>query len=280
MKATIIDGRTVADGILQDCARRSESMQQQHGRSPGLAVVIVGDNAASQVYVRNKVRDCERAKLRSQKHELPIDTSEEALLNLIAELNGDAAVDGILVQLPLPSHIDERRVLTAIAPQKDVDGFHPENLGRLVSGLPALWPCTPSGCMVLLKHSNTPIAGQTAVIIGRSNIVGKPMALMLINAGATVTVCNSQTPDLAAVTRRADILIAAVGRAKMVGAEMVKKGATVIDVGINRTAEGIVGDVDYAAVGDIAGKITPVPGGVGPMTIAMLIANTLQAAQA
>lgn len=275
MTATIIDGRAVADGILDECAKR---IVANPALRPGLAVVIVGENPASQVYVRNKVRACERVGLHSQKIELPADLSEAALLEKLAELNAAAEVHGILLQLPLPAHIDAERALLAIAPEKDVDGFHPMNLGRLTAGLPALWPCTPSGCMHLLRHAGIDPAGRRAVIIGRSNIVGKPMALMLINAGATVTVCNSKTGRLADITREADIVVAAAGRAGMVGADMIKPGATVIDVGINRQDKGIVGDVDFAAVKEVAGHLTPVPGGVGPMTIAILAANTLQAA--
>ena len=275
MTAEIIDGRAVADTILDECAAQIAARQDV---TPGLAVLIVGDNTASQVYVRNKVRACERVKLNSQKRELPATIDETTLLQHIAEMNDDPAIHGILVQLPLPPHINAEKILTAIAPHKDVDGFHPVNLGKLTAGLPSLWPCTPHGCMRLLYHAGIAPGGKRAVILGRSNIVGKPMALMLINAGATVTVCNSKTPELAATTAQADIVIAAVGRAQMVGADMIKPGAAVIDVGINRGDSGIVGDVDFAAVQKIAGHLTPVPGGVGPMTIAMLVVNTLQAA--
>lgn len=275
MTAEIIDGRAVADTILDECAAQIAARQDV---TPGLAVLIVGDNTASQVYVRNKVRACERVKLNSQKRELPATIDETTLLQHIAEMNDDPAIHGILVQLPLPPHINAEKVLTAIAPHKDVDGFHPVNLGKLTAGLPSLWPCTPHGCMRLLYHAGIAPGGKRAVILGRSNIVGKPMALMLINAGATVTVCNSKTPELAATTAQADIVIAAVGRAQMVGADMIKPGAAVIDVGINRGDNGIVGDVDFAAVQKVAGHLTPVPGGVGPMTIAMLVVNTLQAA--
>lgn len=275
MTAKIIDGRAVADAILDNCAAQIAAADI----TPGLAVVVVGDNPASQVYVRNKVRACERVKLHSQKIALPAETSENELLQKIAQLNADSAIHGILVQLPLPAHIDPEKVIPAIAPEKDVDGFHPVNLGKLAAGLPALRPCTPSGCMRLLEHAGVAIAGKRAVVLGRSNIVGKPMALMLINAGATTTVCNSRTPDLAAVSSEADIVVAAAGRAKMVGAEMLKPGAALIDVGINRDKNGrMVGDADFAAAREVAGHITPVPGGVGPMTIAMLVANTLQAA--
>ena len=275
MTAELIDGKAVADAVLDDCA----AQVAEGGNPPGLAVVIVGENPASQVYVRNKVRACERVGLRSRKIALPEATSEDELLKTVAELNDDDQIHGILVQLPLPAHIDSEKVLLAVSPDKDVDGFHPVNVGKLATGLPALYPCTPHGCMHLLYHAKVSPAGKRAVVLGRSNIVGKPLALMLINAGATVTVCNSKTPDLAQTAADADILIAAVGRAKMVGADMIKPGATVIDVGINRVEGGIVGDVDFDAAKEVAGRITPVPGGVGPMTIAMLVANTLQAAK-
>ncbi len=277
MGATIIDGRAAADSILSECAAQIAAAK---GAPPCLAVIIAGEDAASQVYVRNKVRACERVKLRSQTYVMPADIGEAALLEKIAALNADSSVHGILVQLPLPAHIDSKKALLAVSPKKDVDGFHPENLGKLAAGLPSLWPCTPHGCMRLLSRAEIAPAGKRAAVIGRSNIVGKPMALMLINAGATVTVCNSKTPNLAEITGQADILVAAAGRARMVGAEMIKPGAAVIDVGINRTENGIVGDVDFEAACAVAGHITPVPGGVGPMTIAMLVANTLQAASA
>ena len=275
MTATIIDGRAVADSILSECAAKVAA----GGTPPGLAVVIVGENPASKVYVRNKVRACEKVGLESRAHHLPESTAEEELMALLSDLNNDSAIHGILLQLPLPPHIDSEKALLAIAPHKDVDGFHPMNMGRVVSGLPALYPCTPHGCMHLLSHSGIDPAGKQAVIIGRSNIVGKPMALMLINAGATVTVCNSKTPNLPALAKCGDILVAAAGRANMVDATYIKPGAAVIDVGINRTDDGIVGDVDFESARQTAGYITPVPGGVGPMTIAMLVANTLQAAR-
>ncbi|MDM5147045.1 bifunctional methylenetetrahydrofolate dehydrogenase/methenyltetrahydrofolate cyclohydrolase FolD [Candidatus Persebacteraceae bacterium Df01] len=274
MESTIINGRAVADEVLASCATKIS----QGDVVPGLAVIIVGDNPASQVYVRNKVRACEKAGLHSEKYALSVDVSEVELLGKVAQLNADPAIHGILVQLPLPAHINEDKVLTAIAAHKDVDGFHPENIGRLVAGLPGLRPCTPAGCMVLLERAGVSLSGSRAVVIGRSNIVGKPMALMLINAGATVTVCNSKTPSLAATVQQADIVIAAVGRPRLITAEMIKSGATVIDVGINREDGGLVGDVDFESVRTVAGAITPVPGGVGPMTIAMLVSNTLQAA--
>ena len=274
MSAKIIDGRAVADETLAECAGRVAAA----GRAPGLAVLIVGDNPASEVYVRNKVRACEKVGLQSQKIALPADTAESALLDKIAALNSDPQTHGILLQLPLPPQMDAEKILLSIAPEKDVDGFHPANMGRLAAGLPGLQPCTPLGCMRLLESANIAPEGKRAVIVGRSNIVGKPLALMLINAGATVTVCNSKTPDLAAVAREADILVAAAGRPRMLGATMIKPGATVIDVGINRVDGKIVGDVNFDEAAEVAGAITPVPGGVGPMTIAMLVCNTLQSA--
>ena len=275
MVAKLIDGKRIAGEIIKDCARRIEKMD---GITPGLAVIMVGESPASQVYVRNKIRACEKAGVYSEMNHLPATTQEKELLEKINVLNNAENIHGILLQLPLPSGIDNEKILAAITPEKDVDGFHPFNIGRLVTGLPSLHPCTPSGCMVLLRHTNVAIAGSRAVIIGRSNIVGKPMAQMLINAGATVTVCNSQTVDLSSITIEADILVAAVGRANLVGAEMIKPGAVVLDVGINRQPEGIVGDVNFDEVCAIAGHITPVPGGIGPMTVAMLISNTVQAA--
>jgi methylenetetrahydrofolate dehydrogenase (NADP+)/methenyltetrahydrofolate cyclohydrolase len=245
--------------------------------------VLVGENPASEVYVRNKQKACEAVGIESQLHRLGSDASSDDLLKLIAKLNKDTEVHGILVQLPLPPQIDKNRVLLAVNPNKDVDAFHPENVGRLVQGRPRFLPCTPQGVQQLLIRSGIEIAGQHVVIIGRSEIVGRPLSIMLSQQGkggdATVTLCHSRTRDLATVTRQADILIAAIGRPKFVTAEMVKPGATVVDVGINRTDEGVVGDVDYKAVSAVAGAITPVPGGVGPLTIAMLLRNTLSAAQ-
>jgi methylenetetrahydrofolate dehydrogenase (NADP+)/methenyltetrahydrofolate cyclohydrolase len=230
--------------------------------------------------VRNKVRACDDAGFLSRLIELPAATTEAALLERLVALNNDPAIDGILVQLPLPAHIDDRRVIEAIEPAKDVDGFHVASAGALLTGMPGFAPCTPAGVMVMLESAGVPVAGRHAVVLGRSNIVGKPMALLLLQAGATVTICHSKTPDLAAMTRQADILVAAVGRANLVTAGMVKPGACVIDVGMNRDAAGkLCGDVDFAAVREVAGAITPVPGGVGPMTIAMLLANTLKAAE-
>ena len=277
MSAEILDGKAVAAEIRAACGRRAALLAPP----PCLAVVLIGDNPASAVYVRNKTRACEEAGIASRKITPPETISEPELLALVDELNRDDSVDGVLVQMPLPPQINPRAALEAISPQKDVDGFHPLNAGRLSAGRDSIPPCTPAGCMELLRRSETAVAGSDAVVVGRSDIVGKPMAAMLINAGATVTVCNSKTRGLAEKTRAADILIAAVGRARMITAEMVKPGATVLDVGINRTAEGkIVGDVDFESVSRVAGRITPVPGGVGPMTVAMLMANTVQAAEA
>lgn len=279
MSARLIDGKALARSLREDVARRVSALAGR-GRRPGLAVVLVGADPASEVYVRNKVRDCEEVGITSMLDRLPETTSETALLARIAELNADPAVHGILVQLPLPKHIDTHRVIAAISPMKDADGFHVSNVGRLVVGAPLFRPCTPYGVMKLLEHAGTPLDGALAVVIGRSNIVGKPQALMLLAAGATVTVCHSHTKDLVDHTRRADVIVAAVGRANLVTAEMVKPGATVIDVGMNRGADGkLCGDVDMTGVREVAGAITPVPGGVGPMTRAMLLVNTIEAAE-
>lgn len=278
MTTAIIDGKKIAGDLLEKAAQRLTAA----GTPVGLAVLLVGENAASQVYVRNKVNACHKTGVESTRYDMPADSTEAQVLDKIAELNADPAVHGILVQLPLPPQINPERVLETIAPEKDVDGFHAVHMGRLIADLPSLRPCTPAGCMHLLAAANTPIAGANAVVLGRSHIVGKPMAMMLINAGATVTVCNSKTKQLAEICRGADILVAAVGRAHFVGGEMIKPGAVVIDVGINRLPEeqggGITGDVDFEAAQGVAAAITPVPGGVGPMTIAMLVCNTLQAA--
>ena len=285
MTAQIIDGNALARSIRDDVARRVARLATRPAAAggplrPGLAVVLVGDNPASAVYVRNKVKDCEEVGIASTLDRLPADTPEATLLARIAELNADPAVHGILVQLPLPAHIDEHRVIEAIAPSKDADGFHVGNVGLLVTGKPLFRPCTPYGVMKMLEHAGTRLDGAEAVVIGRSNIVGKPQALMLLAAGATVTICHSRTRDLAAHTRRADVLVAAVGRPGLVTADMVKPGATVIDVGMNRGADGrLCGDVDFAGVREVAGAITPVPGGVGPMTRAMLLVNTVEAAE-
>ena len=284
MTAKILDGAALAQELRSEFKLRAEALAAQ-GVRPGLAVVLVGEDPASQVYVRNKVNACAQAGFHSEKIVLPPDTTAAALLERIAALNADPAIHGILVQLPLPKHIDADAVLEAIAPEKDVDGFHAENIGALTQGNPRFIPCTPHGVMKLLEKGGVSLKGQEAVVIGRSNIVGKPMALLLLAAGATVTICHSQTRDLAFHTRRADILVAAVGRPRFVTGDMIKPGAVVIDVGINRVPEGqpdagkLCGDVDFASAKEVASAITPVPGGVGPMTIAMLLANTLLAAE-
>ena len=279
MPAQIIDGTGLARSIRADVARRVARLAAR-GITPGLAVLLVGEDAASAVYVRNKVKDCAEVGIASTLDRLPADTTEAALLARIAQLNADPAVHGILVQLPLPKHIDEHRVIEAIAQDKDADGFHVRNVGLLVTGRPLFRPCTPYGVMKMLEHAGAALDGAEAVVIGRSNIVGKPQALMLLAAGATVTVCHSRTRDLAEHTRRADIVVAAVGRPNLVTADMVKPGAIVIDVGMNRGADGkLCGDVDFAGVSAVAGAITPVPGGVGPMTRAMLLVNTVEAAE-
>lgn len=276
MSAQLMDGKALA--AQKKAAIRAEV--ERLARTPGLAVVLVGENPASQIYVRGKARDCEECGIRCIDFRLPAQTTESELLTLIAELNGRADVDGILVQLPLPEGIRERRVLEAIAPEKDVDAFHPENVGRLVQGQARYLPCTPAGVMELLRAAGVDPAGRRAVIVGRSNIVGKPMALLLLQADATVTVCHSRTPDLADECRRADILISAVGRRGLITADMIKPGAAVVDVAMNRDEDGkLCGDVDFAAACAVAAHITPVPGGVGPMTRAMLMENTLRAAR-
>lgn len=278
MTAQIIDGKSFAEALRHRIAAQVAIFRAAAGRAPGLAVVLVGEDPASAVYVRNKHKASLTAGLASFEYRLSADTVQDDVLALVAALNDDSAVDGILVQLPLPAHIDERLVLMAIDPDKDVDGFHPVNAGRLATGLAGFVPCTPFGCLLLLKHQLGDLAGLDAVVIGRSNIVGKPMAQLLIAESCTVTVAHSQTRDLAAVVRRADIVVAAVGRPAMIQADWVKPGAVVIDVGINRTATGLVGDVDFANVVNVAGAITPVPGGVGPMTIACLLRNTVVSA--
>lgn len=276
MSAQLMDGKALA--AQKKAAIRAEV--ERLARTPGLAVVLVGKNPASQIYVRGKARDCEECGIRCMDFRLPAQTTESELLTLIAELNGRADVDGILVQLPLPEGIRERRVLEAIAPERDVDAFHPENVGRLVQGQARYLPCTPAGVMELLRAAGVDPAGRRAVIVGRSNIVGKPMALLLLQADATVTVCHSRTPDLADECRRADILISAVGRRGLITADMIKPGAAVVDVAMNRDEDGkLCGDVDFAAACAVAAHITPVPGGVGPMTRAMLMENTLRAAR-
>ena len=265
--------------MRQESALRVERLKSR-GIVPGLAVVIVGEDPASQVYVRNKAVASEGVGMHSEVHALPAETTQQQLLAFIHSLNANRAVHGILVQLPLPKHIDSRAVVAAIDPEKDVDGFHYFNVGALVVGEPAFYPCTPWGVMKMLEHEGVKVEGLQAAVVGRSNIVGKPMALMLINAGATVTVCHSKTRDLAAVTRQADLVVAAVGKPRMITASMVKPGAVVIDVGINRLPDGkLAGDVDFDSVSEVAAMITPVPGGVGPMTIAMLLANTVKSAE-
>jgi methylenetetrahydrofolate dehydrogenase (NADP+)/methenyltetrahydrofolate cyclohydrolase len=279
MPAKLIDGKALA-AMLRASLKNSVSSLLARGVQPGLCAVLVGDDPASRVYVRNKIRACEEAGIRSVHRELTAGISEGELLDCIAELNSDRSIHGIVVQLPLPRPLDADRILAAISPRKDVDGFHAENLGALVQGRPGFVPGTPSGIMRLLEHAAVPLAGRHAVIVGRSTIVGKPMALLLLQKDATVTICHSKTADLASLTRQADILVAAVGKARMVTAPMVKPGACVIDVGINRLADGrLAGDVDFAGVKEVAGAITPVPGGVGPMTVAMLMANTVRAAE-
>ena len=271
----ILDGKALAAEIRAELKTRVNRLAAR-GHRPGLAVILVGDDSASQVYVRNKIKACANTGITSLEFRMPADTSEEALLAKIAELNADPAVDGILVQMPVPRHIDARKVIDAIAPEKDVDGFHVCNAGALMIGKPGFLPCTPYGVMKLLEKAGCSIEGKHAVIVGRSNIVGKPQALLLLSKNATVTVAHSRTADLGAVTRTADILIAAVGRAKLITADMVKPGA----VGMNRDENGrLCGDVDFAAVAPVAGAITPVPGGVGPMTIAMLLTNTVEAVE-
>lgn len=278
MAATLIDGRAVAKAWKENAAARAQEMIAR-GVTPHLAVVLVGENPASQVYVRNKENACIKAGIRSTVIRLPADCAQETLEDAVRRLNEDASVDGVLVQLPLPQGLDEEAVLRLIDPEKDVDGFHAVNVGRLASGQPGFVPCTPLGVMKLLEAYGIDPCGKRAVVIGRSNIVGKPMAMLLLAANATVTVCHSRTQNLAEIAREADILVAAVGRPRFVTADMVKPGAAVIDVGINRVDGQLVGDVDFDAASEKAGLITPVPGGVGQMTIAMLLANTLDAAE-
>ncbi len=279
MSAQILDGKAFAAEIRSEVKTQVAALAEK-GVSTALAVILVGDDSASQVYVRNKIKACADTGIRSLEFRMPAETTQQQLLAKIAELNADESVDGILVQLPLPKQINADAVISAIDPAKDVDGFHVANAGALVTGKQGFVPCTPFGVMRLIEKSGVNPRGKSAVIVGRSNIVGKPMALLLLAADATVTVAHSRTPDLSAVTRNADILVAAVGRAKLIKADMVKPGAVVIDVGMNRDENGkLCGDVDFAEVKEIAGSITPVPGGVGPMTIAMLMQNTVLAAQ-
>jgi len=277
--AKIIDGNALAAQTRADVARRT-ALLSSRGLTPGLAVVLVGENPASQVYVRNKVKACADAGLHSVLERYPASMTEAELLARIDALNADPSIHGILVQLPVPAHIDAHKVIEAIAPAKDVDGFHVSSAGALMVGQPGFWPCTPYGCMKMLESIGYDLRGKHAVVIGRSNIVGKPMALMLLAQNATVTICHSATADLKAMTLQADVIVAAVGKRNVLTADMVKPGAVVLDVGMNRNDEGkLCGDVDYAGVSQVAGFITPVPGGVGPMTIAMLLVNTVEAAE-
>ena len=278
MAARILDGKALAAAVRAS-VKETVARLAARGVRPGLAVILAGDNPASAVYVRNKARACEETGVRSEVHRYGADVTERALLDRIAALNADPGVHGILVQLPLPGRINARRVLEAVAPAKDIDGFHFENLGALVAGQSKLVPCTPAGVMRLIEHAAVTLAGRHAVVIGRSSIVGKPLALLLLQKDATVTICHSKTMELQKLTREADVLVAAVGRPKLVTAAMVKPGACVIDVGINRLPDGtLAGDVDFDAVRNVAGWITPVPGGVGPMTIALLLENCVRAA--
>lgn len=282
MTAKIIDGKLISSQIKDELAQEIVDLKAK-GIAPGLAVVIVGEDPASKVYVGQKEKACEALGIYSEKYTLPEDTSQQKLIELVQQLNRNEKIHGILVQLPLPRHIDESEVLLAILPEKDVDGFHPVNVGKMVIGEPGFLPCTPHGIQELLQRSGVDTDGKDVVIVGRSNIVGKPMAMILVQkqkgANATVTICHTGTKDMAAHTRQADILIVAAGRAKVITADMVKEGVVVIDVGVNRTDQGLVGDVDFEAVKEKASAITPVPGGVGPMTIAMLMKNTVEAAK-
>ena len=283
MTAQILDGNALAKKLRENFRQEADQLAAQ-GIRPGLAVILVGEDPASQVYVRNKVNACAQAGFHSEKHSYPADVDAALVFAKIAELNADPAIHGILVQLPLPKHFDADAVLEAIAPEKDVDGFRAENVGALMQGKPCFIPCTPYGAMKFFEDAGITLRGKEAVIVGRSNIVGKPMAMLLMHAGATVTICHSQTQDLKAHCRRADILVAAIGKPKMITGDMVKPGAVLIDVGINRLQDGpdagkLCGDLDFDSVKEVASYITPVPGGVGPMTITMLLANTLESAQ-
>ena len=274
--AVIIDGKAISAKVREEVRKETEKMTVK----PGLAVVIVGEDPASKVYVRNKAKACGEVGFYSEVHELPENTSSEELLTLVDKLNSNDKIDGILVQLPLPEHLDEKTVINAISPDKDVDAFHPVNVGKIMIGDYDFLPCTPAGVMRLLEETGIQVAGKNCVVVGRSNIVGKPQAMLLLQKNGTVTVCHSKTKDLVEECRRADILVVAIGKAKLIGADYIKPGATVIDVGMNRDENGkLCGDVDFESVKDAAGAITPVPGGVGPMTIAMLMKNTLRAAQ-
>jgi methylenetetrahydrofolate dehydrogenase (NADP+)/methenyltetrahydrofolate cyclohydrolase len=279
MTAQKIDGNALSQKLRAEVTLRTTALKAK-GITPGLAVILVGENPASQVYVRNKVKACEDSGLHSILEKHPASLTEAALLNRIKALNQDTSIHGILVQLPLPEHIDAQKVIEAISPAKDVDGFHIASAGALMTGMPGFWPCTPYGCMKMLESIGYELKGKHAVVIGRSNIVGKPMALMLLQKNATVTICHSATQNLKAITLQADVIVAAVGKRNILTADMVKPGAVVLDVGMNRNEEGkLCGDVDFAGVEQVAGYITPVPGGVGPMTITMLLVNTLEAAE-
>ncbi len=279
MSAQLIDGNALSRQLRHEVTERVIALKAR-GVTPGLAVVLVGDNPASQVYVRNKVKACEDTGMHSILERYTADLSEAELLKRVEALNNDPAIHGILVQLPLPAHIDAQKVIEAIAPSKDVDGFHIASAGALMTGMPGFWPCTPYGCMKMLESIGYSLKGKHAVVIGRSNIVGKPMALMLLQQNATVTICHSGTKDLKAMTLQADVIVAAVGKRNVLTADMVKPGAVVIDVGMNRNDEGkLCGDVDFEGVKEVASHITPVPGGVGPMTITMLMVNTLESAE-
>ena len=279
MTAQKIDGNALSLKLRAEVTLRTTALKAK-GITPGLAVILVGENPASQVYVRNKVKACEDSGLHSILEKHPASLTEAALLNRIKALNQDTSIHGILVQLPLPAHIDAQKVIEAISPAKDVDGFHIASAGALMTGMPGFWPCTPYGCMKMLESIGYELKGKHAVVIGRSNIVGKPMALMLLQKNATVTICHSATQDLKAITLQADVIVAAVGKRNILTADMVKPGAVVLDVGMNRNEEGkLCGDVDFVGVEQVAGYITPVPGGVGPMTITMLLINTLEAAE-
>ncbi|WP_066257535.1 bifunctional methylenetetrahydrofolate dehydrogenase/methenyltetrahydrofolate cyclohydrolase FolD [Hydrogenophaga flava] len=279
MTAQLIDGNALSKQLRTDVAARVTALKAK-GVTPGLAVILVGDNPASQVYVRNKVKACEDTGMHSVLETWPATMTEAELLARVDAMNNDASIHGILVQLPLPAHMNAQRVIEAISPEKDVDGFHIASAGALMTGLPGFWPCTPYGCMKMLESIGYELKGKHAVVIGRSNIVGKPMAMMLLQQNATVTICHSATKDLKAMTLQADVIVAAVGKRNVLTADMVKPGAVVLDVGMNRNDEGkLCGDVDFAGVKEVAGWITPVPGGVGPMTITMLMVNTLESAE-
>lgn len=275
----LIDGKKLSLSVREELNKRAAAFAARSGRQAGLAVVLVGEDPASRIYVRNKIAACEDVGVKSSAYYLPVEVGQDELEGLIETLNGDDTVDGILVQLPLPKHLNERQALRRIDPEKDVDGFHAVNAGRLLLGEPCLAACTPSGIIELIKSTGVPIAGKRAVVVGRSNIVGKPIAMLLLQNDATVTVCHSKTADLAEVTRQADILVAAVGKKQLITGDMVKPGAVVIDVGMNRCDGKLYGDVDFESVSQVAGFVTPVPGGVGPMTITMLLKNTLDAAE-